>query len=133
MRKQYHSKLSERGCLIWDVDRLVALTSQLPIIEVPLSDIRELDETYWFDGDSPPPTCRAVMEHARLINETDLKYPIILGSNGRVMDGMHRVAKAAMLNHHSIAARRFSVDPEPDYVDVSLESLSYEETTQHQP
>jgi hypothetical protein len=129
MRKQYHSRFSERGCLLWDVDRLVRLASKLPIIEIPLIEIRELDEPYWFDGDSPPATCRAVMEHARLINETDLKYPIILSSDGRIMDGMHRVAKAAMLGLPWISGRRFTVDPEPDYVDVPLESLSYEETS----
>jgi hypothetical protein len=32
-------------------------------------------------------------------NEADLAFPIILSSDGRVMDGMHRVTKAATEGH----------------------------------
>ena len=39
---------------------------------------------------------RKVVEHTALILEADLAYPIILGHDGRVMDGMHRVARALM-------------------------------------
>ena len=86
MRKQYHCRPSERGRLIWDVDRLVELSARLPRQEVPLREIRELDEAYWFGGGDDRPTCRAVADHARLIIETDLQYPIILCADGRVMD-----------------------------------------------
>jgi hypothetical protein len=37
-----------------------------------------------------------VIEHARLIREVNLRYPVILGPDGRVMDGMHRVARAIL-------------------------------------
>jgi hypothetical protein len=127
MRKQYHSRHSERGYLIWDVDHLVRRSKLLPRKYVPLSSLRELDEPYWFGG-TDVPTCRAIAEHARLIEETDLKFPIILSSDGRIMDGMHRVAKAYMLGHETIEAVQFEIDPEPDYIDVSLDVLSYEET-----
>src|SRR4030095_13009349 len=127
MRKQYHSRLSDRGRLIWDIDRLVRLTKNHPRIQVPLASIRELDEPFWFDADNIP-TCRAVMEHAKLIHAVDLSFPIILCSRGRVMDGMHRVAKAAMLGHSTIDAVQFKVDPEPDYVDVPLDQLPYEDS-----
>jgi len=70
------------------------------------------------------------MEHARLIQAVDLSYPIILCSAGRVMDGMHRVAKAAMLGHFTIEAFQFQEDPGPDYIDVPLDDLPYEETSQ---
>ena len=98
MRKQYHSRLTSRGRLIWDVHHLVALSAGLPKSRVALSAIRELDEPFWFDGDGDVATCRAI--------------------DGRVMDGMHRVAKAHMLGHRDIEAVRFNVDPEPDYVAV---------------
>lgn len=129
MRKQYHSRPSDRGRLVWDVDRLVALSADLPRQHVPLSTIRELDEEYWFDGDQTRPTCRAVADHARLIEETDLSYPIILSANGRVMDGMHRVAKAYMAGRTLIEAVQFTEDPTPDYVDVDLAALPYDETS----
>ena len=126
MRAQYHSRSTPRGHLIWDVRRLVALSADLPRIRVPLDAIRELDEPYWFGGGEPP-TCRAVADHARLSEETDLRYPIILSSDGRVVDGMHRVARAYLEGRDTIEAVQFDVDPEPDYVDVHLDALPYDD------
>ena len=111
---------------MWDVDRLVALSADLPRKQVPLHAIRELDETYWFEGSEP--TCRAVAEHAQLIQETDLRYRIILSADGRVMDGMHRVAKAWMEGREVIEAVQFAEDPKPDYIGVDLDSLPYDES-----
>ena len=87
--------------------------------------IRELDEAYWFDHGYAP-TCRAVAEHARLINEADLSFPIILSADGRVMDGMHRVAKALIQNVDDLPAKRFARDPAPDHVGVGPDDLPYE-------
>ena len=100
------------------------LAKELPVVAVPLSAIGELDTPYWFDHGYVP-TCRSIAEHARLINEADLTFPIILSSDGRVMDGMHRAAKAVMEGLSSIPAKRFAQDPEPDYVGVDPESLPY--------
>jgi hypothetical protein len=61
----------------------------LPRFQIPLSEIRELDEPFWFSLEASP-TGRAIIEHARLIEAADLAFPIILSSDGRVMDGMHR-------------------------------------------
>ena len=127
MRRQYHSRNTDRGQLVWDIHRLIELSRGLPVIEVPLEDIRELDESFWFGGQADQATCRAVAEHARLIEETDLRHPIVLSSDGRVMDGMHRVCKALMRGDRSVRAVRFPTDPEPDYVDVDLDSLPYDE------
>ena len=125
MRRQYHSRLVAGHTLIWDVHRLVELTRNFPLLQIPLALIQELDECFWF-GDKPA-TCRAVTLHARLIRETDLAYPIILSASGRVMDGMHRVCKALLENRSTVNAVQFSQDPEPDYVDADIEALSYEE------
>ncbi len=111
--------------LIWDVHRLVELAKQLPVKAVPLSSIRELDESFWFDGESP--TCREVAVHAKLIDETDLHYPIILSAEGRVMDGMHRVCKAFIKNSDTLSAVQFEVNPAPDYIDADVETLPYDE------
>ena len=125
MRKQYHLRPSPSGLLAWDVHRLIALTAAVPPAEVRLDAIRELDEPFWFGGDSEPATCRAVADHARLIVEADLSYPIILGADGRVMDGMHRVAKAYLEGRTAILAVRLDVDPEPDFVGVDEAALPY--------
>ena len=124
MRKQYHFRPGPRGLQAWDVDRLVALAKDLPVIQIRVSAIRELDEPYWFD-EGKIPTCRDVAEHARLMNEADLSFPIILSSGGRVMDGMHRAAKAAMQNLNSLPAKQFAQDPEPDFVGVDPDDLPY--------
>ncbi len=123
MRKQYHFRPSAAGLRAWDVDRLVALTMHLEPELVPVASIRELDEPYWGE----PMTCRHVADHARLINEADLGYAVILSSDGRVMDGMHRVLKALMLGQSHIRAVRFLTDPEPDFVGVDPDDLSYDE------
>jgi hypothetical protein len=124
MRKQYHFRPGPDGLRAWDVHRLVALSANLPVVQVPLAAIRELDEPYWY-GLGTVPTCRSVAEHARLIHEVDESFPIILSSDGGVMDGMHRVAKAAMQGRDTLPARRFIVDPEPDYVGVEPDALPY--------
>ena len=110
---------------IWDVHRLVEQARSLPVKPVSLSSIHELDESFWFAGESP--TCGEVAAHARLIAETDLKYPIILSAEGRVMDGMHRVCKALIGNLETVLAVRFAENPAPDYIDVSIEELPYDE------
>jgi hypothetical protein len=123
MRKQYHFRPSPAGLRAWDVDRLVLLSKDLVPEPVPIADIRELDEAYW--GESM--TCREVAEHARLIQEADLSFPVILSSDGRIMDGMHRVLKATMEGRSHVPAVRFRSDPTPDYIGVDPESLPYEE------
>ncbi len=125
MRKQYHFCPSEQGLMAWDVDRLIELSQQLPVRSVALDSIREIDEVYWFDDDEQKPTCRNLMLHMRLIDECDLSYPIILGADGRVMDGMHRVAKALLEGRLEIEARRFEQDPEPDHIGRRPRDLPY--------
>ena len=127
MRKQYHLRPSPAGLLAWDVHRLIELTAHLPHVEVPVDSIRELDEPFWFGDGSEAATCRAVADHARLIAETDLRYPIILGADGRVMDGMHRVAKAYLEGRRTVLAVRLEVDPEPDFVGVDEDALPYDD------
>jgi hypothetical protein len=125
MRKQYHLRQSPCGLLAWDVDRLIALTADLIPQMMPLAAIRELDEPFWFGGGSEAATCRAVADHARLIAETDLSYPIILGADGRVMDGMHRVARAYLEGRDVIMAVQLTVDPAPDFIGVDEAALPY--------
>jgi len=123
MRKQYYFQPSSRGLLAWDVDRLIHLSSHLPRKPVPLSAIRELDKQ-WF-GEGERPTWNAMVEHIRLINDSDLSFPIILSAGGAVMDGMHRVAKAALQGRSDIDAVQFDKDPDPDYVGREPDELPY--------
>jgi hypothetical protein len=123
VRKQYYFRMSTRGLQAWDVDRLVQLANKLPRKRIPLSSILELDEVW--HGDDEPPTWRAIIEHMTLIDEADLSFPIILSSNGAVMDGMHRVLKAVREGRKEIAAVQFEQDPEPDHVGLGPKDLPY--------
>lgn len=49
----------------------------------------------------------------KLVQQADLKYPIILCSDGRLMDGMHWVIKALLEGHIEIQAVQFENTPEP--------------------
>jgi hypothetical protein len=123
VRKQYYFRPSERGVLAWDVDRLVELSKGLPRKRVSLNEIRELDEPCV--GDDERPTWRALMQHVTLIDEADLSFPIILSAGGAVMDGMHRVVRAAREGQTHIEAVQFGEDPEPDYVGREPDELPY--------
>lgn len=129
LRKQYHFHTNEKGLLSWDVDRLIELTKSLPRKTISLENINEFDDVYWYglgeNGGDERPTCRNIAEHALLIKETDLKYPVILSSDGRVMDGMHRVCKAYIEGRDEIEVVQFIEDPEPDYIGKHPDDLSY--------
>jgi hypothetical protein len=124
VRKQYHFRPGAAGLDAWDVDRLLVLVEDEPLEELPLAEISELDSEYWFDhGNSP--TVRNVVEHCRLIREVDLQYPIVIDPDGRVMDGMHRIARALLEGRTSITAKRLPRLPEPDFTDCRPADLPY--------
>lgn len=125
MRKQYHFWPGDEGLDAWDVDRLIELSRGLPIERVALDSIAEIDTSYWFEGSAEVPTVRKVVEHTTLILDADLSYPIILGHDGRVMDGMHRIARALMEGRAEIAAVRFPAPLEPDYRSCRPHELPY--------
>jgi hypothetical protein len=128
VRTQYHFWPGDRDFDAWDVARLIRLTADLPVAEIPLESIGEVDTVYWFSaGEQDLPTVRSIVEHVRLIQAVDPCHPIILGSDGRVMDGMHRIARAMLEGRTTIRAVRFSADPEPDYRNCRPGDLPYPE------
>ncbi|MGH3165388.1 MAG: hypothetical protein ACRDN0_05775 [Trebonia sp.] len=125
MRKQYHLWPADTGFDAWDVDRLISLSRGLPVHEVPVDSVREVDTVYWFDDSTTAATVRAIVEHARLMLEADLSFPVILGPDGRVMDGMHRIARAMLDGKEEVTAVRFPTLPEPDYRNCRPADLRY--------
>jgi len=125
MRTQYYFRRSPQGLCAWNVHRLVELSQKLPRELVPLAAIRELDEPHWANERVQQLTCREIVDHARLMLECDLTFPIILSSDGRVMDGMHRVCRALLQGLSEIEAVRFIDDPAPDYIGVQPDDLPY--------
>ena len=114
-KRETHSRCVPGGREFWWSDRLWAESAGLPVFSVPIADIAEFDQNCWF-GDAPP-TCREVAEHARRIEATDLRHPVILNADGGLMDGGHRIARAWLDGRTEVDAVRFVADPEPDWVE----------------
>ncbi len=125
MRKQYHFRKICQDTYIWDVDDLIQLSATFQTKEINLSEIKELLEPYWYPNSSP--TTQEIIEHMQLVQAADLTYPIILCSQGRVMDGMHRVAKAKLRGQDKIDAVQFENDPAPHFVNVNADDLIYDD------
>ncbi len=124
MRKQYNFRPGANGLDAWDVDKLIEASSGLPVKQVSVDSVADVDTDFWFKF-GPAPTVRRIIDHIRLIEEVDLSFPIILGMDGRVMDGMHRIARTILDGHSTIRAVQFVVEPEPDYRDCSPEDLPH--------
>ena len=123
MRKQYHFRQVAEDTYIWDVHSLAALSAKLNVKEILITDIQELNEAYWFPDTHP--TTQQIIEHMQLVNAADLSYPIILCAEGRVMDGMHRIAKAILGHQTHIQAVQFEHTPKPDFINVDADDLNY--------
>src|SRR5262245_35210922 len=70
--------LDERA---WHIESVWAAARDLPVEQVPIDSIPELDEDCWFNG--RPATVRDVIEHARRIADADIELPVILASDGQ--------------------------------------------------
>ena len=127
MRKQYHARQVGQDRYVWDIHRLVRLASAKQPQLVSISAIRELDENWWYQDESDTPTPRSLAHHMTLVEATDLSHPIILCSEGQLMDGMHRLVKALLEERETILAVKFERTPEPDYINPAPESLPYED------
>ena len=125
MRKQYHLWPAGAGFYAWDVGRLISLSRGLPVHAVAVDSVGEVDTVYWFDASTAAPTVRAVVENARVMLDAGLSFPVIFGPDGRVMDGMHRIARAMLEGKAAVSAVRFPALPEPDYRDCQPADLPY--------
>ncbi len=113
MTKRHFADLGDDGTnRIWYTERLWELAKELPVKDVPIESIPAFDQVAWFGYVEP--TCRRVAEHAKRISEATFDHPVILSAEGYVMDGMHRICKAYLLEMKTVSAVQFAVNPEPD-------------------
>jgi hypothetical protein len=105
-----------REIAVFRTGRLWELAAALPVRRIPLADLAGyLDAPATRNWAGAGPTLRELAERARRIQEADLAYPIIVAADGRLLDGQHRLAKAWIQGDATIAAVRFTLDPEPDW------------------
>lgn len=125
IRRQHYSVPAGGGLRgAWDVRRLVRLAEGLPVTEVSLDALAEVDEPVW--SDRAALTLRKFVEHMQLAEAADLRHPILLTAEGRIMDGRHRVARALLEGRSVISAVRFDPTPEPDARGVTMRDLGYD-------
>lgn len=97
---------SRLGNHVWSVARLIELSRDLPVMEIPLAHLNVYN-TY------DKLTMRDMVMHMKAIRDADLSYPIILDEDGEIMDGRHRIMKAMLLDEPTIKAVRFEENPNP--------------------
>ena len=126
MRQQYHIRQVGEDTHVWDVNRLLRVHANVPTQAVALSQIAEIQQAYWFPNTHP--STADIVEHMRLVEAADLAYPILMDAEGKLMDGMHRVAKALLAGHSHIHAQLLPQTPAPDFINVDVDSLPYDDS-----
>ncbi|EGQ7814855.1 chromosome partitioning protein ParB [Vibrio parahaemolyticus] len=124
MSTQRYVEINDNVKSTWSIERIWKLAESLPVEEISIDDIKGPNEVTWFSDEGPQPTCREIAKHCQRINNADVSYPVILTSDYRVFDGMHRIAKQIMLGEETIKVRRFRENPEADEViELSVEQV----------
>jgi hypothetical protein len=93
----------------WSIPRLFELSRSLPVFSIPIDHINVSQRYHEL-------SLRDLVMHMKAVKKADLKYPIILGEDGELLDGRHRIMKAILKGHKSLLAVRFQENPYPDEV-----------------
>jgi len=103
---------------IWDVRRLRELATDLPVTQIRLTDIPDIERVGWYGdpGRHGRLTVREIADHVRRIQGVNPDDPILISAEGFVFDGLHRLARAWLEGRETISAKVFAEDPEPDRV-----------------
>jgi hypothetical protein len=109
----YQRDDSQRNARVWNASTLVkaAKDQKCKVFDLPLAginlrilpfQIKDLDDFVY---------------QVKRMNDTDLKYPIILDWCGQIADGWHRVAKAIYEGKATIKAYRLKKYVKPDKIE----------------
>ena len=102
----HHHQRSHLGRHRWSVARLIELSRDFPVMEIPID---HLNIFTIYDK----LTMREMVGHFLSVQRADLSCPIILDEDGELMDGRHRIMRALIEGKKSIRAVRFDENPEP--------------------
>jgi len=92
----------------WRVSELREVVKDQPVFQVPLAFL-PLKE-HEFDNSHGLVSFARHMKH---VMECDLSYPIIFDEYGSILDGRHRIVKALIEGHTTIAAVRVPEGSKP--------------------
>ena len=93
----------------WDVHRLWELAKDLPVQELDHEAFHEWEEYGWETN----LTLSGLAEHIQRALAADTQYPVIVSAEGHIMDGCHRLLRAA-LDGVLVKMVRFEETPSPD-------------------
>lgn len=93
---------------VYSAVKLIEAAKDLPVFEIPLASIDLSILPFRLDHMDD-----FIFQMNRVKN-TDLKYPIILDSRGKIADGYHRIIKAIYLGKTTIKAVRLLTMPDAD-------------------
>lgn len=99
----YHNKS-------WDLSTLLTASEPLEEFDLHLMSL-DIDKYPWNFKEW---NFNSFLYHCNRMNNTDLKYPVLLTPDGYICDGWHRLAKATLEGKETIKAKRFKVMPEED-------------------
>lgn len=99
-------QVSRLGKHEWAVSRLIQLSKDLPVMEIPLDHLN-----VWHKYENL--TLREMVMHIKCVLKADLNFPIILDEDGDILDGRHRIMRALIEGKETIKAVRFDENPTP--------------------
>lgn len=109
--EQFHNWTAERAWpdthththngVTYDVYELWKLVEDEPVIEI---EIAQFMKDWSWEADL---SLEIFVGQMKRVMSADLSYPIIIHPEGHVMDGMHRIAKAALEGRTHISAKRY--------------------------
>lgn len=100
------------GNKVWYANTLIKASKGLPVKTMSINNNLLDDKIYWIMD-----TFFDLKNHLIRINNADLKYPVIVGPKGKIIDGWHRLMKAVQLNRTSIKFVKLDKMPPYDFID----------------
>jgi len=95
---------------IWGTTSLIKNSMNLPVFQFEVKTVC-LDEIMRWTIINVRDYC----VHFKRVRDADLTKPIILRSDGYIMDGWHRIIKALTHGVKTLPAKQFEVTPTPDF------------------
>lgn len=101
--------INEEG-QIWKDTSLIRAAEGLPVFQFDITGLNPNELLRW-----KLVNLRDYLNHYQRVTNADLSKPIILRSDGFIMNGWHRVIKALAEGRKFLPAKRFQIDPPPDF------------------
>ena len=95
----------------WSVPGLIqhAKAQKLEVFDLPIAHVN-----FDINMGGEPVTMYELAEHTIRLQKTDLSYPILMSPLGQIMDGWHRLIRAAVEGRESLPCQRFIFMPTAD-------------------